>query len=107
MPVWVLAALRLIAGGIATGAGFGAASGYFGGDPDAEGLDALTVSRGGGGGRMIEGQGGWIHSGGHRRRRRRRRALTASDRADIAFIAGIVSKQAAKDFAVQLATRSR
>jgi len=41
------------------------------------------------------------------RRRRRRRALTSSDRADIAFIAGVISKSAAKDFAVQLATRPR
>jgi len=41
------------------------------------------------------------------RRRRRRRALTQSDRNDIAFIAGIISKVAAGNFAVQLATRSR
>lgn len=41
------------------------------------------------------------------RRRRRRRALTQSDRNDIAFIAGIISKAAAGTFAVSLATRSR
>lgn len=41
------------------------------------------------------------------KRRRRRRALTASDRADIAFVAGMISKAAAKDFAVQLAARPR
>jgi len=37
-----------------------------------------------------------------KRRRRRRRALTASDRADIAFIAGALGQPAGKAFAVQL-----
>jgi hypothetical protein len=41
------------------------------------------------------------------RRHRRRRALTNSDRADIAFIAATISKQAAGTFAAQLAARSR
>ncbi len=36
------------------------------------------------------------------RRRRRRRALTASDRADIAFISGTLGAKAGKDFAVTL-----
>jgi len=36
------------------------------------------------------------------RRRRRRRALTASDRADISFVAGILGPKAGKDFAVTL-----
>ena len=36
------------------------------------------------------------------KRRRRRRALTASDRADIAFIAGALGPSAGKAFAVQL-----
>lgn len=36
------------------------------------------------------------------KRRRRRRALTASDRADIAFIAGALGPAAGKAFAVQL-----
>jgi len=40
--------------------------------------------------------------GGPQRRRRRRRALTASDRADIAFIAGALGPAAGKAFAVQL-----
>jgi len=39
-------------------------------------------------------------------RRRRRRALTASDRADIAFISGTLGQAAGKAFAVQLAARS-
>lgn len=40
------------------------------------------------------------------RRRRRRRALTASDRADIAFIAGILGKPAGKDIAAIIAART-
>lgn len=40
------------------------------------------------------------------RRRRRRRALTASDRADIAFVAGILGMKAGKDFALIIATRT-
>lgn len=41
------------------------------------------------------------------KRRRRRRALTASDRADIAFIVGLIGVKAGDRFAVQLATRPR
>jgi len=41
-----------------------------------------------------------------RRRRRRRRALTASDRADIAFIAGLLGTTAGKNFALTIATRT-
>ncbi len=40
------------------------------------------------------------------RRRRRRRALTASDRADIAFIESILGKAAGKSFAMIIATRA-
>ncbi len=40
------------------------------------------------------------------RRRRRRRALTASDRADIAFLAGILGKPAGKDLAIIIASRT-
>jgi len=41
-----------------------------------------------------------------RRRRRRRRALTASDRADIAFIAGLLGTTAGKNFALTIASRT-
>jgi len=41
-----------------------------------------------------------------RRRRRRRRALTASDKADIAFISGTLGKPAGRDFAMVVAARS-
>lgn len=40
------------------------------------------------------------------RRRRRRRALTASDRADIAFITGLLGASAGKNFALTVATRT-
>lgn len=40
------------------------------------------------------------------RRRRRRRALTASDRADIAFITGLLGTTAGKNFAMTVATRT-
>jgi len=41
------------------------------------------------------------------KRRRRRRALTASDKADIAFIVGLLGKTAGSHFAVSLGARSR
>jgi len=41
-----------------------------------------------------------------KKRRRRRRALTASDRADIAFIESILGKAAGKSFAMIIATRT-
>ncbi len=40
------------------------------------------------------------------RRRRRRRALTASDRADIAFITGLLGATAGKNFALTVVTRT-
>jgi len=40
------------------------------------------------------------------RRRRRRRALTATDRADIAFITGLLGPGAGKNFALTIATRT-
>lgn len=103
MPAWMLAALRLLA--LAATAG-GAAELGARAIPGSTELDVL-----GGGGTFpslgipgLEDIFGGKKDG---RRRRRRRALTASDRADIAFIAGMISKAAAKDFAVQLAARPR
>jgi len=43
---------------------------------------------------------------GRPRRRRRRRALTASDRADIGFITGLLGTTAGKNFAITIATRT-
>ena len=69
---------RLALTGGATAAGTGIASALFGGD-DAD----------------------------RPRRRRRRPVLTASDRADIAFISGALGKPAGKDFAMIVAARVR
>jgi len=41
-----------------------------------------------------------------KKRRRRRRALTASDRADIGFITGLLGPTAGKNFAITIATRT-
>jgi len=41
-----------------------------------------------------------------KKRRRRRRALTASDRADIGFIVGLLGANAGKNFAITIATRT-
>jgi len=96
MPAWIIAALialrglgapaaRALAGtpvrALATGAGAGALLG--GGIP---GVDLFPDTPA-------------------RRRRRRRRALTASDRADIAFITATLGVPAGKAFAIQLAAR--
>ena len=80
MPAWLLAALALLGIDIATG---GALPGGVGGR---FGLPYGPAER--------------------QRRRRRRRALTASDRADIAFITGLLGPTAGKNFALTVVTRS-
>ena len=103
MPPWIVTALRAIAVGIAGGAGAElAVAAIPGGIP----AGALIGPIAGQAGIAVPGQGG---SGGyvdhhgifHTRphRRRRRRALTASDRADIAFIAGLLGTSAGSKFA--------
>ena len=59
-----------------------------------------------GGGDGVDPVTGLIHVGGHRRRRRRRRALTASDRADIGFIAGLLGPKAGSNFALIIGART-
>lgn len=86
MPAWLAAAVRLLAGtpiraGL-TGLGVGSAI------SDVTGLDIL------GGGEE------------KKRRRRRRRALTASDRADIGFIVGLLGPAAGKQFAITIVTKT-
>ncbi len=49
---------------------------------------------------------GFLGGGEKPKRRRRRRALTASDRADIAFITGLLGATAGKNFALTIATRT-
>lgn len=104
MPAWIAAALRLIAQGAGFGAGAAAATEFF--EDPFTGAPTGLGAIGRGPGRVTDALGNIIGRAGGRRRRRRR-ALTASDRADIAFIAGMISKAAAKDFAVQLAARPR
>ena len=98
MPPFMLSALALIARAA------GAARVATVGTPTRAALTGLGVGTllpdfpgGGGGGDIF---------GGRRRRRRRRRALTASDRADIAFIAGLLGTTAGKNFALTIATRT-
>jgi len=97
MPAWILSALRMLAGGFAGGAAFAGGSSLVSGPEQYPGQLR---------GRGADIEGDWTHIGGHRlRRRRRRRVLTSSDRADIAFVAGMISKAAAKEFAVVIAAR--
>jgi len=98
MPPFMLSALALIARGTATirSAALGT--------PARAGLTGLGVGGLASGG--IPGIDLFPGGGGGRRRRRRRRALTASDRADIAFIAGLLGTTAGKNFALTIATRT-
>lgn len=74
---------------------------------------AATVAAGAGTALLLDGEGGLLPnpfnllgSGGGTRRRRRRRALTASDRADIGFITGLLGPAAGKQFSITIATRA-
>lgn len=101
MPGWIIQALKLLAASLGAGAAFEAGGNLFD-DAPLQGPRIPGVPD------ELQGLGrpfGFGRRG--ERRRRRRRALTASDRADIAFVAGMISKAAAKDFAVQLAARPR
>ncbi len=94
MAVWMASALRMLLGGLALGAGAEAATALIpGGVPSAFQGDVFV------------GDAGRVLVGGHKHRRRRRRALTASDKADIGFIVGLLGPAAGKQFAVTIATR--
>jgi len=86
MPAWLAAAMRLLIGtpfrALATGTGLGTLL------PDI-GLPGID-----------------LFPNGKPRRRRRRRALTASDRADIAFIAGMLGQPAGRQFAMLIGSRT-
>lgn len=100
MPAWLLAALALLAptairggaaitrfaGGRGGAAALGGAAGLAAGGIGIPGVDLFPDEK--------------------PRRRRRRRALTASDRADIAFITGLLGPGAGKNFALTIATRT-
>jgi len=99
MPPFIASALALLVRGglIARGAlvgtpGRALATGVGAGSLLPGGVDPLGFLGGG--------------DGGARRRRRRRRALTASDKADIAFITGLLGTTAGKNFALTIATRT-
>jgi len=98
MPAWLLAALRMMGIGAASGAGFVVAEQAL-----TDGGGPFAVGTGGGHPPMrFDRFGHEVH-----KRRRRRRALTASDRADIGFIVGLLGPAAGKNFAVTLAARTR
>ena len=100
MPAWLLAALALLAplgvragtsivrfaGGRGGAAALGGAAGLAAGSVGIPGIDLFPDEK--------------------PKRRRRRRALTASDRADIAFIAGLLGPTAGRNFAITIATRT-
>jgi len=85
MASWIISALRLLAAGAIAGGAAGAIE-------SATGIDIPFLGGSGG-------------NGDKPRRRRRRRALTASDRADIGFIVGLLGPAAGGRFAVTLAAR--
>ena len=91
MPAWLAAAVRLLVGSpiraLTTGAIAGAIPGFIGGAFGDGAVDPIT---------------GIVKP----RRRRRRRALTASDRADIAFIAGMLGQPAGRQFAMLIGSRT-
>lgn len=110
MPAWILMALRLLGAGAAGGAGAEAA---FRAIPGGIGSVTAPLSQLVPGGIQDLGRAtarkgfvdhhGIFHDRPHRRRRRR--ALTASDRADIAFIAGLLGVSAGSKFAAVIGAR--
>lgn len=95
MPVWLAAAMALARSG-------GALATRIGG-PIAAGVGIASLIPEGGGGGEFSSDGTFCPP---RRRRRRRRALTASDRADIGFITGLLGASAGKSFALTIASRT-
>lgn len=91
MPAWIASALSLLFGSGARGALTGATGGVIG--------ERLL------GGSGLPGFPG-LGDDGRPRRRRRRRSLTASDRADIAFIAGMLGQPAGRQFAMLIGART-
>jgi len=86
MPAWLASAAALLFGSPVRAALTGATAGVLGGGLfDGDGVDPLT---------------------GKKRRRRRRRSLTASDRADIGFITGLLGQAAGKSFALTIASKT-
>jgi len=86
MPAWLASAFRMLVGTPARAGLTGATVGTL--VPDLPGIDLFGAD------------------GAKPRRRRRRRSLTASDRADIGFITGILGQAAGKAFALTIASKT-
>ncbi len=93
MPMWLAAALRLLVGSPFRAVGTGA-------------LAATAAQAAGLGPGSLGIPGVDLFPDGKTKRRRRRRALTASDRADIGFLTGLLGPTAAKQLATVIITRS-
>lgn len=95
MPAFIASALAMLA------RGGGLARGALVGTPTRAAITGIGV------GSLLPGAGipGIDLFPERKRRRRRRRALTASDRADIGFITGLLGKAAGKEFSIVIATR--
>jgi len=95
MAPWLLAALRLLAGGLGAGAAFEVGQQIFEGpiDPRTGSPELFGI--------------GLPGFGKKERRRRRRRALTHTDKDDIAFLAATVGEPTARKFALLLASHHR
>jgi len=107
MAPWLVQAMRLLLGGLGAGAAFEVGQGVIGsgsqgGDRPGR-SDVGTLARLG----NIVLPGDPFSGPAAPRRRRRRRALTASDKADIAFIVGLLGPSAGKQFSTTLAARPR
>lgn len=101
MAAWMIGALALLSGFIGRAGGVRALA-RRAAIPAVAGVAGAVVGAGGPGIPGID----LFPDGEAPRRRRRRRALTASDRADIAFIESILGKAAGKSFAMIIATRT-
>jgi len=86
MPAWLASAIRLLVGTPFRALATGSVAGALLPDIGIPGID--------------------LFPNGKPRRRRRRRALTASDRADIAFIAGMLGQPAGRQFAMLIGSRT-
>jgi len=96
MPAWLWQALKMLGVGAAGGMGWEAGTGLMEGPVRSNGAQGYGWS-------VVD----QVIGGDRKKRRRRRRALTASDRADIGFIVGLLGPAAGKQFSTVLAARPR
>jgi hypothetical protein len=105
MGPWVQTALTLLGRGAVFGTGAAGAysvmgQGLNGSGPGVDGYGYIPEAN------IALGGGALSPYGCKPKRRRRKRALTASDRGDIAFIAGLLGPKAGKDFAVIIGAKN-